>query len=120
MVHHLANSGPGSLRQAVLGANSNSGADLIRFAGGLHGTITLGSELSIMDDLTIQGRGAVVHSSFANNLAQGGKGADGGPAHNGGLGGNGGGGAIANLNDSFLVAAAGSTLIIEYTAFISN
>ena len=54
---NLADSGPGSLRQAVLDANANPGADLISFAGGLHGTITLGSELSITDDLTIEGRG---------------------------------------------------------------
>ena len=279
-VHNLADSGPDSLRQAILDANVNSGADLIKFAGGLHGTITLGSELSITDDLTIKGRGendltisgnnatrvfnisgsttdveltrltiadgsaagttmigplgavtlgggilnnggnlivshvtmannqvvgfnggggaianvfgatltvdhstftgnksvgtreaagggiandagstlsvahstftdnqstgvdasagngggafggaisnrggsqaTVSHSTFADNLANGGKGANGGPAKNGGNGGNGGGGAIANLNDSFLVAAAGSTLIIEHTAFTSN
>ena len=279
-VHNLADSGLNSLRQAVLDANVNAGADLIKFAGGLHGTITLGSELSITDDLTIQGRGendlkisgnnvtrvfnisgsttdveltrltiadgrttettmigpfgtvtlgggilnnggnliashvtladnqvvglnggggaianvfgatltvdhstftgnesvgsreaaggaiandagsalsvahstftdnhaigadasagngggafggaisnrggsqaTVLHSTFADNLASGGNGANSGPAKNGGNGGNGGGGAIANLNDSFLVAAAGSTLIIEHTAFTSN
>ena len=33
-VHNLADSGLGSLRQAVLDANINPGADLIRFAGG--------------------------------------------------------------------------------------
>ena len=37
-VHNLADSGVDSLRQAVLDANINPGADLIRFAGGLHGT----------------------------------------------------------------------------------
>src|SRR5206468_3701130 len=62
----------------------------------------------------------VLHSTFAGNLAHGGNGANGGPTQNGGNGGNGGGGAIANLNDSFLVAAAGSTLIIEHSAFTSN
>ena len=31
-VANLADSGPGSLRQAVLDANANPGADLIRFA----------------------------------------------------------------------------------------
>ena len=279
-VHDLADSGLDSLRQAVLDANLNPGADLIRFAGGLHGTITLSGELSITDDLTIDGRGendltisgnhatrvfnisgsttdvdltrltvadgsaagttmmgplgavtlgggilnnggnlivshvtladnqvvglnggggaianvfgatltvdhstfignesvgtreaaggaiandagssltvahstftgnqatgadasagngggafggaisnrggsqaTVLHSTFADNLAQGGKGANGGPARNGGNGGNGGGGAIANVNDSFLVASAGSTLSIEHTEFTNN
>jgi len=283
-VLNLLDSGPDSLRAAVADANANPGADLIRFAGGLHGTITLGSELSITDDLTINGRGenpltisgnnatrvfsisgstteveitrltiadgsatgttmmgplgpvtlgggilnngghlvvshvtladnqvvgfngaggaianvfgatlsvddgtfidnratgsnpvtggaagggifsdagsaltvahstfagnqatgadasagngggayggaisnkggsqaAVMHSTFADNLAQGGNGANGSPAKNGGNGGIGVGGAISNLNDSFLVGAAGSTLIIEHSAFTSN
>ena len=58
-VHNLADSGPGSLRQAVLDANANPGADLIRFARAARdGTITLTSgELSITDDLTIDGPG---------------------------------------------------------------
>jgi hypothetical protein len=56
-VHNLADGGPASLRQAVLDANLSPGADRIRFARGLHGTITLGSELGITYDLTIQGRG---------------------------------------------------------------
>jgi hypothetical protein len=279
-VLNLLDSDPGSLRAAVDAANVNPGADLIKFAGGLQGTITLGSELSITDDLTIHGRGendltisgnnatrvfnisgsttdveitrltiadgsaagttmigplgavtlgggilnngghlvvsdvtmadnqvvgfnsaggaianvfgatltvdhstftgnksvgsreaaggaiandagstltvehsmfagnqstgvdasagngggaiggaisnrggsqaTVSHSTFADNLAHGGIGANGGPAKNGGNGGNGGGGAVANLNDSFLVAAAGSTLIIERSAFNDN
>jgi uncharacterized protein (TIGR03118 family) len=62
----------------------------------------------------------VSHSSFAGNLAQGGRGSNGGPAQNGGNGANGAGGAIANLADSFLVAAAGSKLIVEQTAFTDN
>jgi hypothetical protein len=44
MVHNLADSGLGSLRQAVLDANANPGADLIRFASAARdGTITLTS-----------------------------------------------------------------------------
>src|SRR5262249_25422599 len=62
----------------------------------------------------------VSHSTFAGNLAQGGNGANGGSAQNGGNGGLGVGGAIANLNDSFLVAAAGSTPIVHHTAVTSN
>src|SRR5262245_45937557 len=59
-VRNLADSGPESLRQAVLDANANPGADLIRFAPAARdGTITLTSgELSITDDLTIDGPGA--------------------------------------------------------------
>src|SRR5262245_31303377 len=54
-VLNLADSGEGSLRQAVLDANANTGADVIRFDGRLQGTITLASELSITDDLAING-----------------------------------------------------------------
>ncbi len=50
--------GPGSLRQAVLDANSNAGADAIDFAAGIAGTIDLGDELTITDSLTITGPGA--------------------------------------------------------------
>jgi hypothetical protein len=59
-VHNLADSGPGSLRQAVLDANAQPGADVIRFAPAARdGTIALtGGELSITDDLTINGPGA--------------------------------------------------------------
>ena len=56
-VLNLADSGAGSLRQAILDANANPGADLIRF--GPHardGTVPLtGGELSITDSLTIDG-----------------------------------------------------------------
>src|SRR5262249_48884660 len=57
-VLNLADSGPGSLRQAILDANTHPGADAIRFAHNLHGTITLtGGELDITGDLTINGPG---------------------------------------------------------------
>jgi uncharacterized protein (TIGR03118 family) len=62
----------------------------------------------------------LLQSTFANNLAHGGNGANGGAAQNGGNGGLGVGGAIANLNDSSLVAGAGSTLIIDHTTFTGN
>jgi hypothetical protein len=58
-VLNLADSGAGSLRAAVVAAESNPGADLIRFANRLNGTITLTTgELLISTDLTIQGLGA--------------------------------------------------------------
>src|SRR5262245_38759034 len=52
-VTSLADSGMGTLRAGVA-----SGADTIRFAGGLHGTILLASEIAISSSLTINGPGA--------------------------------------------------------------
>ena len=58
-VLNLGDGGDGSLRQAVEGANAFPGADDIRFADGLQGTIALtGGQLSITDHLTIDGPGA--------------------------------------------------------------
>jgi hypothetical protein len=59
-VGNLSDSGAGSLRQAILDANGNPGADLIRFAPAARdGTIALTSgQLSITDELTIDGPGA--------------------------------------------------------------
>src|SRR5262245_11696961 len=60
-VSNLADAGDGSLRQAVLDANSPAypGADVINFTAGLQGTIALGGvPLSITDQLTIEGPGA--------------------------------------------------------------
>src|SRR5262249_4466739 len=58
-VRNLADSGPGSLRQAVLDANDRPRADTIRFApAAREGTIALTSgELSITDDLILDGPG---------------------------------------------------------------
>src|SRR5262245_40106325 len=56
-VLNLADSGIGSLRQAILDANANP--DAIGFADGLSGTIPLTTDqLSITDALTIDGPGA--------------------------------------------------------------
>src|SRR6516162_3230795 len=52
-VTSLADSGPGSLRAGVA-----SGADTIQFAPGLHGTITLASEIAISSSLSIDGPGS--------------------------------------------------------------
>jgi hypothetical protein len=59
-VLNLADSGAGSLRQAIFDANANPGADLIDFAPAARdGTIALTSgELAITDDLRIDGPGA--------------------------------------------------------------
>src|SRR5262245_33853052 len=60
-VLNLADGGEGSLRQAILDANSPAypGADVIRFGNGLSGTIPLTTgQLSITEDLAIDGPGA--------------------------------------------------------------
>lgn len=58
-VTNLADSGGGSLRQAILDANANPGADAVVFADGLAGAIPLTTgQLSITDPLTIDGPGA--------------------------------------------------------------
>jgi hypothetical protein len=56
-VTNLDDSGPGSLRQAILDANANAGADDITFS--VTGTITLTTgELLVTETLTIAGPGA--------------------------------------------------------------
>lgn len=67
----LSDSGPGSLRQAVLDANAAAGPDEIVFAPGLGGTITLTSgEIAVTDDLIVTGPGAGVLTVSANDLSQ--------------------------------------------------
>ncbi len=57
-VSSTADSGAGSLRQAILDANAAPGADTIVFAAGANGTITVASALPIVTDaLSIQGNG---------------------------------------------------------------
>src|SRR4051794_27839338 len=56
-VSTIGDSGPGSLRQAVLGANGTPGADTITVV--TTGTVSLGSSLpDLSDDVTISGPGA--------------------------------------------------------------
>lgn len=58
-VTNLNESGPGSLRQAILDSNALAGADVITFQSGLTGTITLSTgELAINDSVSIVGPGA--------------------------------------------------------------
>ncbi len=69
-VLNLNNSGAGSLRQAIADANAHSGADTIRFSGGLRGTITLTSTLYVTDDLTILGPGTDKVAVSGGNAAR--------------------------------------------------
>ena len=57
-VTNLNDSGTGSLRQSIVDAEANAGADTISFTSGLLGTITLASDLpNITENLTIIGPG---------------------------------------------------------------
>jgi hypothetical protein len=70
-VTNLHDDGAGSLRRAVQTANANPGADTIRFAPGLHGTITLtGGELDVTDDLTVTGPGANLLTVSGNDASR--------------------------------------------------
>jgi len=58
MVVDLLDSGAGSLRNAIVAANANPGANVIDFTPGLQGTILLSSELDITNSVSINGPGA--------------------------------------------------------------
>jgi len=71
IVTNLEDAGPGSLRQAILNANANPGADVITFAAGLHGTIRLSTgELTILDSVEIDGPGALELAINGNDAAR--------------------------------------------------
>src|SRR5689334_22587090 len=57
-VTNLNDSGAGSLRQAILDANANPGADQVTFQSSLSGQITLTSELPVTDAVDVAGPGA--------------------------------------------------------------
>ncbi len=64
-------SGPGSLRQAIMDANAQEGADTIEFAEGVQGTIGLTSgQLAITDELTIDGPGADVLTVSGSGMSR--------------------------------------------------
>src|SRR6516225_1657417 len=69
-VTNLADAGPGSLRAAVAAANTAPGADTVRFALGLHGTIALGGEIAVTSDVTIAGPGANVITVSGKNATR--------------------------------------------------
>ena len=59
VVTNLDDSGAGSLRDAIEQANANPGLDTIDFDSALNGgTITLATQLTVTDDLIVQGPGA--------------------------------------------------------------
>ena len=70
-VENLADSGPGSLRQAILDANVATGADQIFVEAGLTGTISLMSgQMTITDSVTINGTGAENLTINANQMSR--------------------------------------------------
>ena len=70
-VTNLNDSGPGSLRQAILDANISVGDATIQFQSGLNGTITLtGGQLQITDNLTINGSGANILAISGNHASR--------------------------------------------------
>ncbi|MEP7013216.1 MAG: IPTL-CTERM sorting domain-containing protein [Acidobacteriota bacterium] len=70
-VTNVADTGPGSLRQAVLNANAAAGPDDVAFAPGVTGTITLLSgEIAISDPLVVHGPGLGVLTLSGNDLSR--------------------------------------------------
>src|SRR5579872_103462 len=70
-VVNLADSGPGSLRQAVVDANASPGANTVTFADGLTGTIGLTTgQMTITNGLTITGPGAGVLAIDGNQQSR--------------------------------------------------
>src|SRR3954466_5072918 len=70
-VTNLNDSGAGSLRDAIVSANTTAGADVITFQPGLTGTITLTTgQLDLYDAVDIQGPGAATISVSGNNTSR--------------------------------------------------
>ena len=70
-VTNLGDSGPGSLRQAILDSNGAPGADRVLFKSGLSGTVSLtGGQLSITGPLDVIGPGASVIAVRGNGTSR--------------------------------------------------
>src|SRR5262249_48731805 len=70
-VLNLNDHGNGSLRQAILSANLNPGADVIQFRSGLSGKITLTSgPLSVASSLSVAGPGTSKLSIDGNHASR--------------------------------------------------
>jgi len=69
-VTNTADSGAGSLRQAVADANNNAGADIIVFDASAAGTITLTTDIFFTDDVSIAGLGAAESIISGNNITR--------------------------------------------------
>jgi len=67
LVMNTNNSGPGSLRQAILDNNALGGGNTINFSNFVAGTISLSVELTILAPVNIRGPGANVVSVSGNN-----------------------------------------------------
>ena len=68
LVTSLADTGAGTLRQALSDADTSPGADVIQFQGGAAtGTIIVGTALSVTSDVAIQGPGAAALTVSGNN-----------------------------------------------------
>ncbi len=71
-VSNALDAGAGSLRQAILDANANPGADVVQFDPALSGsTILLSSgQMAIADDLHVQGPGADLLAIIAGGVSR--------------------------------------------------
>jgi hypothetical protein len=70
-VTNLADAGPGSLRRAVADANATAAADVVAFAPGLTGTITLtAGEIVISEPLVVNGPGAAALTVSGNGQSR--------------------------------------------------
>jgi Ca2+-binding RTX toxin-like protein len=69
-VSNLNDSGAGSLRQAILGANATPGADRVLFQSTLSGQITVGSMLQIEDATEVLGPGPDKLTVSGNNSSR--------------------------------------------------
>jgi hypothetical protein len=70
MVTNNLDSGPGSLRQAVLDANQAGGSNTISFASSVNNIALTSGELAINDDLTISGPGSGALSVSGSNTSR--------------------------------------------------